>query len=227
MATSKPTCSKHNCPNTVDYRSLCKKHYRLDVREKRGGDRPKEITCERCGCLVKVGPSGSVPTRCVECRPWKLRLSVQTECKTCGGPLPEGRTSRTQTCSSACRIAWSRYGGARPRSAFCVECGDEMDLTARDSSGELVYRRNALRCRPCSVKKRPHRYGMTATQVARRDGTTCKWCLGPVDLSLVGSRSKWAPSVDHIVPWALGGTNDPENLQLMHRVCNSRKGTIQ
>lgn len=31
-------------------------------------------------------------------------------------------------------------------------------------------------------------------------------------------------SLDHIVPLALGGTHEPANVQLAHRVCNSRKG---
>jgi 5-methylcytosine-specific restriction endonuclease McrA len=30
--------------------------------------------------------------------------------------------------------------------------------------------------------------------------------------------------MDHIVPFAAGGTHEPANVQLAHRVCNSRKG---
>lgn len=32
-------------------------------------------------------------------------------------------------------------------------------------------------------------------------------------------------SLDHIVPLAHGGTHEPDNVQLAHRACNSRKGT--
>jgi hypothetical protein len=31
-------------------------------------------------------------------------------------------------------------------------------------------------------------------------------------------------SLDHIIPWSLGGADDPVNLQTMCRPCNSRKG---
>jgi 5-methylcytosine-specific restriction endonuclease McrA len=32
-----------------------------------------------------------------------------------------------------------------------------------------------------------------------------------------------APSLDHILPLARGGAHDHSNLQLAHRICNSRK----
>lgn len=76
----------------------------------------------------------------------------------------------------------------------------------------------------CQAKARPHRYGMTAQRIAERDGFECKWCGSLVNFDLVGTRDKWAPSVDHIVPWSRGGTNDPNNLQLLHRKCNAEKG---
>lgn len=44
----------------------------------------------------------------------------------------------------------------------------------------------------------------------------CTWCL--CDL---GDEK---PHVDHKVPMILGGSNGPENLQLLHKVCNLAKG---
>lgn len=41
----------------------------------------------------------------------------------------------------------------------------------------------------------------------------CEECASSDDLTL-----------DHIHPWSLGGTNDPENLRCLCRSCNSRKG---
>jgi 5-methylcytosine-specific restriction endonuclease McrA len=50
--------------------------------------------------------------------------------------------------------------------------------------------------------------------VMRRDGGRCQEC---------GSTENLA--IDHRVPWTEGGSStDPENLQVLCRTCNSRKG---
>lgn len=50
-------------------------------------------------------------------------------------------------------------------------------------------------------------------QIIERDGARCYYCGATESLC-----------VDHIVPRARGGTNDLDNLQLLCRSCNSRKG---
>lgn len=52
-----------------------------------------------------------------------------------------------------------------------------------------------------------------AKLVFERDEHKCKYC---------GSTKKL--EIDHIVPLAKGGTNDLENLQILCKTCNSRKG---
>jgi 5-methylcytosine-specific restriction endonuclease McrA len=47
-----------------------------------------------------------------------------------------------------------------------------------------------------------------------RDGNKCMECHTMDDLT-----------VDHIVPVILGGKTNPDNLQTLCRVCNSRKGS--
>lgn len=50
-------------------------------------------------------------------------------------------------------------------------------------------------------------------RVFERDEFCCVRCGSTEGLSL-----------DHIYPWSLGGTDDPDNLQTLCRPCNSRKG---
>lgn len=55
-----------------------------------------------------------------------------------------------------------------------------------------------------------------------RDQGICQDCYQPVVLD-VGPNHPKAPNVDHVVPWSLGGTDEPSNLRLVHRACNRRK----
>lgn len=49
--------------------------------------------------------------------------------------------------------------------------------------------------------------------VLDRDGDTCAYCGKPAN----------PPHVDHIIPLVKGGSNDPENLTVACRECNSGK----
>lgn len=64
---------------------------------------------------------------------------------------------------------------------------------------------------------------MSVMQLAKRDGTDCTICGEVVDMTLTRPSSLFGPSVDHVLPRALGGTDDPENLALAHYWCNAVK----
>jgi hypothetical protein len=51
------------------------------------------------------------------------------------------------------------------------------------------------------------------TFVFERDGHACQHCGTSEDLAL-----------DHVHPWSIGGPDTPDNLQILCRPCNSRKG---
>ena len=56
-------------------------------------------------------------------------------------------------------------------------------------------------------------YDLTFLELGRRDGFHCQHCHATKGLT-----------IDHITPLIRGGTNDPDNLQLLCKTCNSRKG---
>lgn len=65
-----------------------------------------------------------------------------------------------------------------------------------------------------------------------RDGDVCQICQdaqGPIQWDLPsgpkGHPSGLGPSIDHIIPKALGGTDHPDNLHLAHWVCNRERKT--
>ncbi len=54
----------------------------------------------------------------------------------------------------------------------------------------------------------------TRVRVFQRDDYRCKYCQSTIHLTL-----------DHILPFSLGGSHAPENLQVLCRKCNRKKGS--
>lgn len=56
-----------------------------------------------------------------------------------------------------------------------------------------------------------------------RDSWSCHLCYGRVDVSVPPMNGRY-PTLDHVVPKSLGGSDDPDNLRTAHRWCNSARG---
>jgi 5-methylcytosine-specific restriction endonuclease McrA len=109
-----------------------------------------------------------------------------------------------------------RYGGPPPNPA-CVRCGVEIDLLS-GKNGRRIHIDVKL-CRRC---KNQNKTEATPGELARRDGPYCQLCGCDVDLLAV-LPDPMRPSVDHIVPRALGGDDSTSNNQLTHLLCNQIK----
>jgi 5-methylcytosine-specific restriction endonuclease McrA len=65
-----------------------------------------------------------------------------------------------------------------------------------------------------------------AREIALRGASHCQICGRPLDFS-APARSKWSPSVDHIIALARGGEPFAQsNLRVLHLGCNSRLGAV-
>lgn len=71
----------------------------------------------------------------------------------------------------------------------------------------------------------PPKLGGRLGRVYEADGGICHLCHMPVPVD-VDPRHDTAPSIDHLVPTAFGGTDDESNLRLAHRLCNNRRGAV-
>ena len=60
-------------------------------------------------------------------------------------------------------------------------------------------------------------------QVYKRDGYRCHICGGKAKMDAVVPHPK-APTLDHVIPLARGGTHEPLNCRLAHFMCNALKG---
>lgn len=156
-----------------------------------------------------------------DARPFAYRWAIPTDCLVCGAPPGAGHR---RFCSDACRVRWGTYSGAPPDHVDCIACGVRLSLHDRGKGGQ---RRKATTkfCKRCKQDYR--KYKLSASELAARDGTCCGICGSPVDMTLRREDSNMCASVDHIVPRALGGTHDPENLQLTHLYCNQVKSDLR
>lgn len=60
-------------------------------------------------------------------------------------------------------------------------------------------------------------------EVYERDDFVCHLCGEAVDME-AHYLMPWAPTVDHVIPLARGGSHDMDNLRCAHRWCNSVRG---
>lgn len=165
-----------------------------------------------------------------------LRRQIRKVCIHCGETFTPKKSLGKQLCSDECR-------SARGRDSLSRTCSmPECDLPHRAKGLCNKHYRAILRAegrikpQPWDDKKRDAYQRRKAVkrgastgrpvlrdEIAERDGFTCGLCSEPVDMAV-----QWpdplSPTLDHIVPLALGGPHDPDNVQLAHLTCNSIKG---
>lgn len=112
---------------------------------------------------------------------------------------------------------------AKARIAANPEKHREYDRTWRRRNPEKVRELS----REMKDRRRARLQGAFVAKVNRadiyaRDGYTCQLCGRKVNMNLVYPHPKSA-SLDHILPLSKGGTHEPKNVQLAHRICNMRK----
>lgn len=127
-------------------------------------------------------------------------------CEVCGAVL-FGR--QLVTCSRTCRNQRLRQSGAFK---------DARQRYRATDKGRACQDRRRARKREAFVAE------VNRTEIFARDNWTCLLCGQPVDRRVVAPELL-APTLDHIIPLARGGTHEPENVQCAHFICNSRKGS--
>lgn len=150
----------------------------------------------------------------------KYTWAVEHRCVVCGltDASPEWERRFRKFCSRRCAQLFRKHEGNVPTSVPCGKCGVDVPLVV--SVGDRRRRRSDTAY--CAACIRHARIYITAAELAAEDGAWCRLCSGDVDMTLV-SPDRLSATVDHIIPRALGGSDDRANLQLAHRGCNSSK----
>lgn len=147
--------------------------------------------------------------------PW----STEWVCVVCGADVPKG-SGRRKHCSSNCQVIDSRLKGNVPRYSDCAACGVKIDLFERNYNGRKK-RMDTRLCDTCG-RVNSREWSRHLEGLLNRDNHTCGICSKHIDTS-IKYPNPMSATVDHILPRSLGGTNDVDNLQPSHALCNSTK----
>lgn len=136
------------------------------------------------------------------------------EYKTTTAPLnilPKTWTYTTGNCSICGKAFVSKY--------MNVTCSDECQRKhERERKHRAGHRRRAR-------KKEAFVENVYRKRIFERDGYKCHICGKRTNPNAAVPSPK-APTLDHIIPLASGGTHEPSNVATAHFICNSRKAHI-
>lgn len=131
------------------------------------------------------------------------------------------------TCSESCaRKASYSYVPVEPHDTECRQCGAIFvgkwrDICVGCAESNARAAKHAARA---GRKERERGRPFKRADIFERDGWRCHLCGKACDRDAKVPDSK-AATIDHIIPIAHGGLDDPINVATAHFICNSRRGT--
>ena len=139
--------------------------------------------------------------------------------------LPEGQ-ARCRPCRKA-TVPHGTQTGYDKRGCRCSECRAAKARSVRECAASYKARTGKSLWAQYRSDDADSRSGGWISRKRRlaiyeRDGWKCHLCDAEVDCT--DPNGDLAPSLDHIVPRSLGGSNADDNLSCAHRSCNSRRG---
>lgn len=151
---------------------------------------------------------------------WRRRSKGR--CSGCGEATGYSVGLRDGHLCQPCRrsaVAYRRRDIPSTQTWTCAGCGIGCERpTSRGTVPKWCEAcRRAVRNREIKIS------GVGRFGIYNRDSWTCWLCEEPVDSALIGTKSMWRPSLDHVTPRSLGGTDGHENLRLAHVWCNAAR----
>lgn len=225
---AKRTCSIPGCDRPHRARSYCNYHYNLQVNPR--VEAPTAIPCDGCGIQVmRIRPERFKYTYCSElCRHWiqwgawssahtlpTMTVAVYKPRPLWHRAVPDREIIGRQrtfvgTHCTICGTAFICLYGSRTCSKQCEA------KNTYNSKREAGHRRRALK-RDAYVAR------VHSSKVFLRDDYECQLCGEPLAMT-ARVPHRLAPTIDHVIPLAKGGTHEPTNVQAAHFYCNAVKG---
>lgn len=175
---------------------------------------------------------------------YRQRATTQVPCAACGTPVTRDYNARYRrtACSARCK-QYLRYGAwpstpipdrhptrSTPvpmdhpsRAATCTRChkGYYMQHPAQQYCTSRC-KRAAHWARREAAKRGTYIADISPQYIYERDQWRCQLCRRKVHKGKAVPHPM-APTIDHIVPLAQGGTHEPSNIVTAHFICNVRK----
>lgn len=209
--------------------------------------KPDTLCAGGCGRLLWTGTSSLPNPTCQPCRRQGRapRRLDQGQCGRCGQEMQRVRGRKRDSVCASCRQAAGenvRRAGERT----CQACGRTKPLAEFGGVDKRGWLKSAV-CYRCQAAARPKnrrqnqvqnrkrrdaRYatwdGVTDREVLEADWWECQMprCLRPEgrEIPQVSWPDPWSPSVDHVLPLSLGGTDTASNKRAAHLRCNVSRG---
>lgn len=234
---------RFGCWSVVDYRGQATWQCKCDCGEVRdvNGSSLRAGRTKSCGRCLRSVPATlcaaeqcgkpALSSRIAYCKMHYSRLQrgskdglapSRANCVQCGRSL-KGR-QQTTYCSHQCCV---RHMRGTPEVRTCLSCGKAFPTWDRGGFCSPRCRRDGNHA--WAHRKRAKMRGSGAERFSRReiferDGWRCQLC-GKKTRRRVNRYHPQAPTLDHIIPIARGGSHTRANSQCAHRRCNLRKHT--
>jgi len=220
------TCKLDNCDRPYRAKGLCGSHYNQTYAPNRH-NKTVEVNCAQCGATVTrnyratrwdnnfcshahrdeyrwaEAKASRKQLTIYKAPPAWVRLQWSAEIK------GTTRVFVATTCD-ICGTTFLCLFGSR---ACSTKCQGQRDA---DMKREWKHRRRALR-------RDAYRAPVSASKTFAQDDYECQLCGEPMDMAEKVPHPL-APTIDHIIPLARGGTHEPANVQSAHFICNAYKG---
>jgi 5-methylcytosine-specific restriction endonuclease McrA len=230
------TCVWDGCDRRPTKRGYCDRCYKRARKTGALDLDPRYGTCRYCGVRLIAGRAGPVPTQCAECAETRRRegmyatwraqreAAFQTTrrwatCADCGEQfernIRDTKSFQCKPCRAAAKAEWLRQWAERHPAKAHASKRKWLEAN-REYMYWRAHRRRVL-ARSAEADK------FARADIFERDGWACQICGLHLDPS-VKFPSNDSPSIDHIIPIALGGTHTLDNVQAACMGCNRRKG---
>jgi 5-methylcytosine-specific restriction endonuclease McrA len=212
-------CKEADCQRKVQARGMCSTHYSYWHRANNGRlDKAHHKDCAFCTSRFETTTPRTIYCSLVCAQRHRAGWSTSKDIVVYAGtpkpvsPLVHTRTANRLTCGS-CRVCGDLFVSFETGVTCSSTC---WKIRQRELRHEAGQRRRAL-------KRNAYVSPVYRKNVFKSDGYRCHICNKMTNKNAIVPHPM-APTIDHVIPLAKGGTHEPINCRTAHFICNSTKG---